>query len=158
MNRIFTGLLVSCLLLSIIPVAKADTQDACSIWLCLPSGFPTGCASAYSEFKHRIKTGKPPLPGLSSCVTGPDGSKSKGTYKTGVEYFMPCKDGFQYNKIPQGFYDEIMCLPVDPQCSVREKYRSNKKIDCTPYPPIRRDKQRYIRVWLDDKYIGQFFY
>jgi len=137
---------------------KAESEAACSIWLCLPGGFPTGCSGAYSEFKHRIKKGRPPLPSLSSCVVGPNGGSSNGNYQMGVEYFLPCKEGFQFNRVPQNFYDEAMCLPVDSQCNVREKYRRDKKIDCTPYSAQRRSQTRFIKMWVDGKYLGQFFY
>ena len=149
--------LVGCVSVQI-PVAKAESEAACAIWLCLPGGFPTGCAAAYSEFKHRLKKGKSPLPSLSSCTTGPDGNSSNGNYQMGVEYFLPCKEGFQYSRSPQGPYDDVMCLPIDSQCNLREKYRRDKKIDCTPYPAERRTQPRFIKMWVDGKYLGQFFY
>ncbi|HAJ90407.1 MAG TPA: hypothetical protein DCM27_05270 [Rhodospirillaceae bacterium] len=138
--------------------AKAESEAACAIWLCLPGGFPSGCSAAYSEFKHRIKKGRPPLPSLSSCVVGPDGSRSNGSYQMGVEYFLPCKDGFEFSKSPQESYESVMCLPIDSQCNLREKYRRDKKMDCTPYPAERRTQPRFIKMWVDGKYLGQFFY
>ena len=57
-----------------IPVFAAD-QDDCAIWLCLPTGFPSGCSGAKSAFKKRIKHLRPPLPDLMSCgVDAPDGT------------------------------------------------------------------------------------
>lgn len=141
-----------------IPVAKAESEAACAIWLCLPGGFPTGCAAAYSEFKHRLKKGKSPLPSLLSCTTGPDGNSSNGSYQMGVEYFLPCKEGFQYDRTPQNNLDEVMCIPTNPKCNIREKYRGGKKVDCTPYQAERRKQTRFIQMWIDGKYIGQFFY
>jgi hypothetical protein len=141
-----------------IPFAKAESEAACAIWLCLPGGFPTGCAAAYSEFKHRLKKGKSPLPSLSSCTTGPNGNSSNGNYQMGVEYFFQCKEGFQYNKTPQGYSDDIMCIPTNSQCNVREKYRRGEKIDCTVYQAKRREQTHYIKMWVDGKYLGQFFY
>ena len=149
--------LVSCVSVQI-PVAKAESEAACAIWLCLPGGFPTGCAAAYSEFKHRLKKGKSPLPSLSSCTTGPDGNSSNGNYQMGVEYFLPCKEGFQYSRIPQSYSDEIMCVPTNSQCNLREKYRRDKAVDCTAYQAERRNQTRFVKMWVDGKYLGQFFY
>lgn len=55
------------------------TNDAeCSIWLCLPSGFPSGCGEAKSAFIQRIKNRKSPLPRFSSCAL-PASALSPGT-------------------------------------------------------------------------------
>jgi hypothetical protein len=144
-------------LVSILP-AKAESQAACAIWLCLPGGFPTGCSAAYSEFKYRIKKRKPPLPSLSSCMVSPDSNQIIGSYDTGVEYFLPCRDSFHYSRVPQGPYDEIKCLPSNPQCNVRQKYRTDKTIDCSSYSAERRLKPNFIKLWVDGEYLGQFFY
>ncbi|WP_412497200.1 conjugal transfer protein TraL [Vibrio fluvialis] len=49
------------------PESQAN-DDECAIWLCLPTGFPSGCGDAKKAFKKRIKKGKSPLPSLSSCM------------------------------------------------------------------------------------------
>lgn len=36
------------------PESQASNDD-CAIWLCLPTGFPSGCGGAKSAFKKRIK-------------------------------------------------------------------------------------------------------
>ncbi|WP_131450873.1 hypothetical protein [Vibrio metoecus] len=42
------------------------TPDAeCGIWLCLLTGFITGCDATYDAFKKRIK---PPLPPFHECL------------------------------------------------------------------------------------------
>lgn len=64
--RIVPSLILSSLLLSSLPVKASDAD--CSIWLCLPMGFPSGCSEAKSAFKHRIKKLKPPLPNFLSCL------------------------------------------------------------------------------------------
>lgn len=48
-------------------IGKNINQDECSIWLCLPGGFPEGCGKALSAMKKRLKKGKSPLPSFSSC-------------------------------------------------------------------------------------------
>lgn len=52
----------------------AASQDECSIWLCLPGGFPNGCGGAKSAMKHRLKKGKSPLPSFASCAVKSDQS------------------------------------------------------------------------------------
>ncbi|WP_394213485.1 conjugal transfer protein TraL [Enterovibrio calviensis] len=56
----------------VIKPAQAESDAACAIWLCLPTGFPSGCGDAKSEFKKRLKKFKPPLPLLTSCIVKSD--------------------------------------------------------------------------------------
>ena len=70
--------------------AWANHEDACAIWLCLPSGFGQGCGGAEHEFKHRIKHGKPPLPDFMSCaIDDGSGETPNITYKDGVSALVP---------------------------------------------------------------------
>lgn len=81
-------------LLSILAPAKsayAASQDECAIWLCLPGGFPAGCAAAYSAFKKRIKKLKPPLPPFSGCVVS---SPTAMTFRQGIISWIPPKPCF----------------------------------------------------------------
>lgn len=50
--------------------AQAASQDECAIWICLPGGFPQGCAAAYSAMLKRVLRWKPkpPLPPLAACL------------------------------------------------------------------------------------------
>ena len=65
--------------------AFAVSQDECAIWLCLPSGFPSGCGAAKSAMKHRLKHGRSPLPNLASCMVADEHTNPKDfTYS-----FMP---------------------------------------------------------------------
>lgn len=135
--------------------ARAESEAACSIWLCLPGGFPSGCVAAYNEFKNRLEHGKPPLPDLGSCTTGSDGKATSGSYQMGVEEFAPCKKGFVLEERSQG---QGFCMPTSYQCSGSEKYRQEKKVDCTPYLATKRAKSRFIKMWVGGEYLGQFFY
>ena len=64
----------------------AASQDECSIWLCLPAGFPSGCGAAKSAFKNRIKHHKSPLPAFSSCAVQ---SSTKMTFTEGTMIYIP---------------------------------------------------------------------
>lgn len=63
--------------------AMAQSEDACAIWLCLPAGFPQGCASAHNAFLDRVRSGRSPLPDLSSCTEGP----ANATFEQGFTHF-----------------------------------------------------------------------
>ncbi len=158
MNKFYIGLalIVACLIQ--VPFAKAESEISCAIWLCLPGGFPTGCAAAYSEFKHRIKKGKSPLPSLSSCTTGPDGKSSNGKYELGIDYFIPCKEGFAIEEHILNSSERVICKPTNSLCSRPERYWRRQKIDCISYDTTRRVNPRYVKMWVDGQYLGQFFY
>jgi hypothetical protein len=47
--------------------AHAFSRKQCSIWLCLPAGFPEGCSDAYSALKKRLRRGQSARPPLASC-------------------------------------------------------------------------------------------
>lgn len=78
-KQIYLILLLSC------GNAIAASTDECSIWLCLPGGFPTGCSAAHSAMLKRIEHGKSPLPSLSSC----GGDDTEETTTTGVAAYIP---------------------------------------------------------------------
>lgn len=133
----------------------AASQSECAIWLCLPGGFPTGCAAAHSAFRDRIKHGKSPLPDLSSCIKGPDGATSNGTYEMGDEKFFPCKSGFEIDEGKLLAFGEGVCVPTSPAC--RSSFLP-KGLDCKAYTARKRVQTHYIKMWVDGKYVGKFFY
>lgn len=78
--KILATSLIAISFLSAVPTTvQAATEDECAIWLCLPSGFPSGCGAAKSAFKKRIKKLKPPLPNILSCLA--EGSSSTLNFK-----------------------------------------------------------------------------
>lgn len=128
----------------------AASEADCAIWLCLPGGFPTGCSAAHSAFKDRIKHGRPPLPDLPSCTKGPDGKKSNGNYQMGYEYFEPCKAGYTLQEKGSGYFVSGKC--VQSNC---RRYWNNV---CPSYEAIKRASPRYVKMWVNGIYTGQFFY
>ncbi len=81
--------LLFALMLGMFPLtANAASEDDCSIWLCLPTGFPDGCEGAKSAFKDRIKHLKPPLPGFLGC-SSPSEHASDMTYQENFAAKMP---------------------------------------------------------------------
>lgn len=69
-------------------------EAECSIWLCLPSGFPSGCGEAKSAMKKRIKKGKDPLPDFGSCLIkdtlgGDSGGTDSWGQRSGIAAYIP---------------------------------------------------------------------
>lgn len=137
-----------------LPVAaRAESQDACAIWLCLPAGFPSGCSGAYDEFRHRIKKGRPPLPALSSCS---EDGKTDGHYQLGYEIWEECKDGYVLREAPQGSWRQAARC-YEESCAP-EQYQESNYYYCQSYDAVRRAKPNYVKMWVDGEYLGQFFY
>lgn len=132
--------------------AKAASEDACAIWICLPGGFPQGCSGAYSEFKHRIKKGRPPMPELSSCTTGPNGERANGRYELGYERYELCKEGYVLRESQQ--INQAKCYVE--RCAP-EKY-SQDNYYCDNYQATLRPKPNYVKMWVDGEYLGQYYY
>lgn len=81
MKRLISAVAVAASLAAWMPPANAASEAECSIWLCLPGGFPLGCAAAFSAFISRVThiPPKPPLPSWGSCaVETPGGDMSSG--------------------------------------------------------------------------------
>jgi hypothetical protein len=150
----------------LIPSASyAASQDECAIWLCLPGGFPEGCGGAYSAFKKRLKNGKSPLPEFSSCAVSLDGTSSSGRYQMGVEQFEACPighmviDRFSYSLNQQARHCLAQrCVDQNPNAVTL----LNQGFETNPICPISyaamRAQQHYIEMWVDQKYLGKFFY
>ncbi len=159
---IFSVLLIS--LIFVTDPVRAESQDACAIWLCLPAGFPQGCAGAYGEFKYRLKKRRPPLPDLSSCTTGPNGEKSKGHYQLGYEKYYPCEDGFKLKvKIDPEAGGWARCISDNHNklpCSYKKGLNISHNGDRCHYyyPAKRRQKPSYIKMWVNGEYLGQYFW
>jgi len=142
-------------------VSRAESQNACAIWLCLPAGFPQGCSGAYGEFKHRIKKGRPPLPPLSSCSNGPNGETTNGRYTLGYEQFEPCKGGYTLKTYGFGGYGRSNNLKGAcylNRCVSRIGTAIPNDYRCENYIAKKRPKPSFVKMWVDGKYLGQFFY
>ena len=141
-------------------VSNAASQDACAIWLCLPAGFPgSECSSAHSEFKHRIKKGKAPLPNLADCSSGPNGGYSTGNYTLGYEPFVPCKQGYTLKTVSRGYgrgNQTGICYANT--CASRIFTPVLNDYRCTNYVATPRSKPSFVKMWVDGSYLGQFFY
>ncbi len=66
-NLTLLAALISIFFFPVAPV-QAASQDECAIWVCLPTGFTTGCSGPKQAFKKRIRNAKSPLPNFASCL------------------------------------------------------------------------------------------
>ncbi len=90
MNGCLSAVLLMLLMSSISP-ARAASQDECSIWLCLPGGFPSGCEGARNAMVNRVKHHQSPLPDWSECSTTEDQAlpESQLAYSEGFAAYVP---------------------------------------------------------------------
>ncbi|CAM3173068.1 conjugal transfer protein TraL [Vibrio tubiashii] len=150
----------------------AIDNAACSIWLCLPTGFGQGCGDAKSAFKKRIKKGQSPLPDLGSCMvtnnlvnSSNDSAKpSILTSKDGIGAYIPeYKICTQWEYVRQGKESEKVCVK-------KEVIQTHVKHD-TPCRYYRVDKHqrerrpfnclmtvRYVQTFMDGSQYGDTYY
>lgn len=133
----------------------AASEADCAIWICLPGGFPSGCAAAHRAFRDRVKHGRPPLPELWSCSSGPNGERASGDYQIGREIFESCASGFILREdyrsgSPKGKCYMARCAP--------DRYMESNQTYCKNYEAVQRAKKNYIRMWVNGDYLGQFWY
>ncbi len=139
--------------------AYAASQAECAIWLCLPAGFSVSeCGAAHAAFLERLRKGKPPLPPLSSCTIEESGATDgNGRYETGYEVWESCKSGYQ----PLDYIDPLQAQRVrtcvsqscpNPQPDVVGN------LSCDHYAPVKRTQPNFIKLWVNGKYQGQYFY
>lgn len=141
--------------------AYARGEADCAIWLCMPAGFPTGCSSAWSAFKKRIRKGRSPLPNLMSCTRG----KSSGSYRRGFEAFETCQSGYTtqnyFNDDDRriGSYNNSPTARVCTDLSSCRSYgRDGDQVCSRKYVAQRRAKPHWIDMTIDGKPLGRFFY
>ncbi len=162
LKLIFLSIFLVSIVFTIEPV-RAESEEACAIWLCLPAGFPQGCSGAYSEFRDRLREGHSPLPDLSSCTTGPNGENSRGRYKRGYEKYYPCEDGFELQINSENVSARARCvselydLPCAHKDGLQMIYRNENQC-CYYYPARRRLEPNYIEMWVDGQYLGKFYW
>ncbi|WP_223866409.1 conjugal transfer protein [Candidatus Enterovibrio escicola] len=122
------------------PTAYAASDADCSIWLCLPTGFPSGCGVAKNAFKKRIKKFKSPLPNFSSCLLKGSPQSSTMTHKEGVAAKMP--DGSYRN-------GQRCVFDVDSSGNIYP-------FTWRPYGCV--DTWYYVDIYMDGQAYGEKFY
>ncbi|ARR51947.1 conjugal transfer protein [Photobacterium damselae] len=127
--------------------ARAASQDDCAIWLCLPTGFPSGCSTAKRAFIKRIKKFKPPLPNIASCLlkSSEIPLEIRDQYKpSNLEY----KEGIAA-KMPTGQYiDGVRC----------RVYRYSKDDPWIRNPDGCLATYHWVQTYMDGKAYGKKYY
>lgn len=139
------------------------SQDECSIWLCLPGGFPAGCSGAHSAMIDRIKDGKSPLPSFSSCAIddGNAGLSHKYSYAAYIPQHEVCIKTVM--KYVNGYYHSVCVktktVPEEYRKGTRcQIYRPYKDADMIHSPEYCSRTVKYIDVFQDGKMMGDTYY
>ncbi len=141
------------------PVTHAFDARDCSIWLCLPFGFPSGCGEAKDAFKDRIMDFKSPLPRLDKCLLKSDTPLAQGatspsmTSKEGIAAYIPQRRECQHYEIRhQGSkHREKVCVEwktLPPQAIKNVRCRVS---DTSSTPKHCTRTIRYVDFFMDGK-------
>ncbi|HFQ5361944.1 TPA: conjugal transfer protein TraL [Vibrio vulnificus] len=138
--------------------AYAVSDDECAIWMCLPTGFTTGCSGAKKAFKKRVKRFKPPLPSFSSCLRGP-GEEGEDQYTAdyGVVAYIPPR------KVCTHYYsntrEERICSTWTVLPEQYLKHQSCRRDrDGERYPQYCTTTLRFTEVYRNGLLFGQTHY
>ncbi|EPI2026863.1 hypothetical protein ACSYON_004067 [Vibrio vulnificus] len=157
--RSLATLAITSLLYLLTPnAAYSASDDECAIWMCLPTGFTTGCSGAKKAFKNRVKKFKPPLPSFSSCLKG-SGGEGQDQYSSdyGVAaYIPPRKVCTQYRPTFQG---ERECTQWETQPEQYLKHqRCQQNRDGDRYPRYCTKTVRFTEVYQNGQLFGDTHY
>ncbi len=144
--------------------ALASSSDECAIWMCLPTGFPSGCDGAKSAFKHRVKRHKSPLPSFSSCLQGSSASNNSDrfTSKDGVAAYIP---SYKYCAKSQSVWKgkgeyESVCVDerVIPEQIIKGRACYHNRKERTSSPTNCAKTLRYTEVYRNGVQFGKTHY
>ncbi len=165
-TRIWIGVALSSLCSVSIPqTALAASSDECAIWLCLPTGFPSGCSGPKSAFKKRIKRMKSPLPGFNSCLvdagTGMLG-KEEFTAEHGVAAYIPSYEKcIRWSTVKRGRDDDhLRCsatIVTEPEYRKGQRCTRNRDGEYSN-PANCTGTFRYTQVYRNGMPYGETYY
>lgn len=96
MKRHLSPIFLLCLTFSLPSLTSfplmAASDDACAIWMCLPTGFGEGCSGPHKEFRKRTRRHQPAMPPWPSCEKESEYTpviRDTYTNKTGVATVIP---------------------------------------------------------------------
>lgn len=163
MKKIITSVLAVALLVPSLfstPAYAVNERD-CSIWLCLPMGFGSGCSDAKKAFVDRIKKFKPPLPNILSCmISSPDiptQPENNMDAKTGsaayVPAYMKCVDwSWDNNGFQECEKEELIPTHIvkDAYCEIDN--------DGDRTPEGCKSTINYVQTMMDGQPYGDIYY
>ena len=144
------------------PTAQAaPSGDECAIWMCLPTGFITGCSGARKAFLKRIKKFKPPLPDFTSCLIGsPTGQAGADTFTSdyGIAAYLPPRR--ICTRYEQGFNDRQRCLDwrEEPEQYIKNRPCQYNNKEGYSEPKHCTKTVRYTEVYRNGVLFGQPHY
>lgn len=140
----------------------AASQAECAIWLCVPTGFPSGCSSAKSAMIDRIKHFKSPLPSLSSCiVSAPSNSLPQQASNLrgadGKAAFIPaktyCAKRTKYDSCAEWARHDAQLIKGE-SCKITYSSSSGKRVS----PANCTKTYYYAEVYIDGQKTGETYY
>ncbi|WP_321273645.1 conjugal transfer protein TraL [uncultured Vibrio sp.] len=160
-HKLFMAAITAAFLLPVQPTYAAS-EDECAIWLCLPTGFPSGCSGAKRAFVKRIKKFKPPLPNFASCLFSgdvPHGSPSGSdmSAKDGLAAYIPpqkvCVRWHERNdwRICTKFEIEPSKIIEGTSCRISGKEGTRSPKNCSR-------TIRYVTTYIDGQPYGETHY
>ena len=124
---------------------KASGDAECGIWLCLPTGFPSGCGESKDAFKKRIKKFKPPLPSFIGCMIKQDQIPPQL-----ADSYQPSAMTYNNNvaaRMPNGSYLEGVA------CTIRHGSNSSGIIFWSPKGCT--GTFNFVKVYIDGNQTGE---
>ncbi|EMC9392301.1 conjugal transfer protein TraL [Vibrio parahaemolyticus] len=140
----------------------AASDDECAIWLCLPTGFPSGCSDAKKAFVKRIKKFEPPLPNFMSCLFSgdvPSGTPSGSDMnsKNGIAaYIPPRKECVEWRNGKD--WRECIRTEVVPSRIVKDKSCQRNNKEGTQTPRHCSHTINYVVTYMDGQQYGDTYY
>lgn len=164
MKKKVTVFILTALLSGSMPAQASDAD--CSIWLCLPMGFPSGCSDAKKAFKKRIKKMKSPLPDFAGCmvkgVDMPQGVHiSKMDAKHGVAAIMSYSEQcskYEYDSTGQRQCLETKMLPnsIIKGKRCEKEYFMGSLVKWSPYGC--KGTTKWVETFMDGNRYGDRIY
>ncbi len=155
------AVLMTVIFLPIAP-AKAASEAECAIWLCLPTGFTTGCGEAKSAFKKRLRKLKSPLPNFASCLVSGEheeaGQASTMDAKHGIAAYIPPREVCTEWRT---HYDDRVCAKteiVPSQIIKNTRCRRLHKDDDYKTPRHCSKTIKYTDIYMDGQIYGETNY
>ncbi|CAH1237667.1 conjugal transfer protein TraL [Vibrio harveyi] len=139
----------------------APSQDECAIWMCLPTGFTTGCSGARKAFLKRVRKFKPPLPNFASCLmSSPAGDTGSDSFTSDygiAAYIPPHRVCTRYE---QGFNDRQRCASwrTEPEQYIKNRPCNHNNKQGYSEPKHCTKTVRYTEVYRNGVLFGEPHY
>lgn len=142
------------------------SEDECAIWLCLPTGFPSGCSGAKDAFIDRITSFPPksPLPSFAGCLVSPPEAIAAGLQPSEFSFsqdyaaYVPARE--VCTKTEFGQRREV-CVEtaIEPEHYVKDtRCVSSGRYGTSKTPEGCTETYFYVDVFIDGVATGETYY